>query len=185
MQTLALTLNMSGALRQQGKIAESGPYYRRAYDGFRVKYGQDLLRTLIAQNNFANYLIDDAKAAEAVAMATEAVNLALARTVREQSHHSRRIPLHARQGIVRGTSVCGGRKRTARSLDAALRRNGQRTPRTPAASPKKLAELKRALKQEAAAAQVMHGARCTCWLSAKRNWHHDLTAQRTGWKQRS
>jgi tetratricopeptide (TPR) repeat protein len=148
-QTLALTLNMSGALRQQGKVAESGPYYRRAYDGFRAKYGPDHLRTLIAQNNFANYLIDDGKSAEAVAMATEAVDRS------REPYASNRIIL-GEFHFTLGKALFAARRyadaekelREAWTLRSEEMGAGAEDARDVA---KKLAELKRALKQEGAA----------------------------------
>lgn len=63
--TLGMVTNLAGALRQQGtpeKIAESGPYYRRAADGFLALYGPDHPRALITRSNLGNYLLDTGEA---------------------------------------------------------------------------------------------------------------------------
>ncbi|MEO8670892.1 MAG: serine/threonine-protein kinase [Tahibacter sp.] len=62
LQVLMIVSNMAGALRMQGKVAESGPYYQRAYESFLARSGPDNPSTLIAENNYANYLIDVDKA---------------------------------------------------------------------------------------------------------------------------
>ncbi|HSX60343.1 MAG TPA: tetratricopeptide repeat protein [Tahibacter sp.] len=148
-QTLALALNMSGALRQQGKVAESGPYYRRAYDGFLVKYGPDHLRTLIAQNNLANYLIDDRKPAEAVALAREAVTRA------REPYASNRIILgefHFTLGKALFAAGKLGDAETELTQAWRLRSEEMGADAEDARDvAKKLAELKRAQKQEPAA----------------------------------
>ncbi|MBS0589521.1 MAG: serine/threonine protein kinase, partial [Proteobacteria bacterium] len=54
--------NLAGALRQQGtadKIAESGAYYRRAYEYGLRHFGPDHPNTIIAQTNYANYFADN------------------------------------------------------------------------------------------------------------------------------
>lgn len=59
--TLGMVTNLAGALRQQGtpgKIAESGPYYERAADGFQALYGPDHPRALMTRSNLGNYLLD-------------------------------------------------------------------------------------------------------------------------------
>lgn len=59
--TLGMVTNLAGALRQQGtpdKIAESGPYYRRAADGFLALYGPTHPRALMTRSNLGNYLLD-------------------------------------------------------------------------------------------------------------------------------
>ena len=59
--TLNIVSNLGGALRQQGtpeKIAESGPYYKRALDGEIKKYGEKHPNTIRARHNYGNYLLD-------------------------------------------------------------------------------------------------------------------------------
>lgn len=59
--TLGMITNLAGALRQQGsaeKIAESGPWYRRAADGFLALYGPDHPRSLMTRSNLGNFLLD-------------------------------------------------------------------------------------------------------------------------------
>lgn len=148
-QTLALALNMSGALRQQGKVAESGPYYRRAYEGFRAKYGPDNLRTLIAQNNLANYLIDDGKPADATALAREAVDRA------REPYASNRIVLGEFHFTLGKALFAAGRLAEA---DVELQQSWRLRSEEMGADAQdardvagKLAALKRAQKQEAAA----------------------------------
>ncbi len=68
--TVEIVGNLGGALRQQGtpeKIAESGPYYKRAMDESLKKYGEKHQNTIIATHNYANYLLDVNKVEEAVA----------------------------------------------------------------------------------------------------------------------
>lgn len=54
--------NLAGALRQQGKVAESGPYYRKALDNARALYGEDNMTTIMARTNHAFWLLDDGQA---------------------------------------------------------------------------------------------------------------------------
>jgi non-specific serine/threonine protein kinase/serine/threonine-protein kinase len=59
--TLGMITNLAGALRQQGsaeKIAESGPWYHRAADGFLAAYGPDHPRSLMTRSNLGNFLLD-------------------------------------------------------------------------------------------------------------------------------
>lgn len=59
--TINFVSNLAGALRQQGtpdKIAASGPYYKRAYDAMRRKYGARHPGTIIATGNYGNYFLD-------------------------------------------------------------------------------------------------------------------------------
>ena len=68
--TVEIVGNLGGALRQQGtpeKIAESGPYYKRAMDESLKKYGEKHQNTVMATHNYANYLLDVDKVDEAVA----------------------------------------------------------------------------------------------------------------------
>ncbi|WP_386066784.1 tetratricopeptide repeat protein [Tahibacter sp. UC22_41] len=148
-QTLALVLNMSGALRQQGKVAESGPYYRRAYDGFLARYGADNLRTLIAQNNLANYLIDAGQSREAIALARSAVERA------SQAYASNRIVLAEFHFTLGKALFAAGRTGEAepelvRAWELRAAEMGATAEDTRDVA-RKLAELKRAQKQEAAA----------------------------------
>ncbi|HEX3895466.1 MAG TPA: serine/threonine-protein kinase [Rudaea sp.] len=68
--TVEIVGNLGGALRQQGtpeKIAESGPYYKRAMDESLKKYGEKHANTVMATHNYANYLLDVGKTDEAIA----------------------------------------------------------------------------------------------------------------------
>ncbi len=68
--TIEIVSNLAGALRQQGtpqKIAESGPYYERALDAVRKRYGEKNQNTVMATHNYANYLLDVGKVDDAVA----------------------------------------------------------------------------------------------------------------------
>jgi non-specific serine/threonine protein kinase/serine/threonine-protein kinase len=68
--TVEIVGNLGGALRQQGtpeKIAESGPYYKRAMDESLKKYGEKHQNTVMATHNYANYLLDVGKVDEAIA----------------------------------------------------------------------------------------------------------------------
>ena len=74
--TLNVVSNLAGALRQQGtpeKIAESGPYYRRSFEGVRKKFGDKHMNTIIATHNYANYLLDVGDTAQATAMQRQAL----------------------------------------------------------------------------------------------------------------
>lgn len=74
--TLNIVSNLAGALRQQGtpeKIAESGPYYKRAYDAVRRKYGEKSQNSIIATHNYANYLLDIGDTAQATALQRQAL----------------------------------------------------------------------------------------------------------------
>ncbi|WP_369935090.1 protein kinase domain-containing protein [Xanthomonas tesorieronis] len=59
--------NLAGALRQQGKVAESGPYYRKALDSARTRYPEDHPTTIMARTNHAFWLLDDGQAQAAAA----------------------------------------------------------------------------------------------------------------------
>ncbi|MEP6484224.1 MAG: serine/threonine-protein kinase [Rudaea sp.] len=68
--TVEIVSNLGGALRQQGtpeKIAESGPYYQRALDETRARYGDKSQNTVMATHNYGNYLLDVDKVDEAIA----------------------------------------------------------------------------------------------------------------------
>ena len=59
--TLNIVSNLGGALRQQAtpeKIAQSGPYYKRALDGESKRYGEKHPNTIRARHNYGNYLLD-------------------------------------------------------------------------------------------------------------------------------
>jgi len=74
--TINTANNLAGALRQQGtpeKIAESGPYYKRALDGTRKKFGERHMNTIIATHNYANYLLDVGDIAQAVRLQQQAL----------------------------------------------------------------------------------------------------------------
>jgi eukaryotic-like serine/threonine-protein kinase len=76
--TTNIVSNLAGALRQQGtpqKIAESGPYYRRALDGARKKSGDKHPNTIMATHNYANYVLDTGDAAQAIALQNQALAL--------------------------------------------------------------------------------------------------------------
>ncbi|HEY2346356.1 MAG TPA: serine/threonine-protein kinase [Xanthomonadaceae bacterium] len=69
--TLIVVANLGGALRQQGtpqKLAESGPYYLRAYQGFRRKYGDKYPDSIMATGNYGNYLLNVGDVKQAIAM---------------------------------------------------------------------------------------------------------------------
>jgi len=74
--TLNVVSNLAGALRQQGtpeKVAESGPYYRRALEGVRKRFGDKHMNTIIATHNYANYLLDIGDTAQAIALQQQAL----------------------------------------------------------------------------------------------------------------
>ncbi len=74
--TLNIVANLAGALRQQGtpeKIAESGPYYKRAYDAILRKYGDNNQNAVIATHNYANYLLEVGDTAQATALQRKAL----------------------------------------------------------------------------------------------------------------
>ncbi|HTD28427.1 MAG TPA: serine/threonine-protein kinase [Xanthomonadaceae bacterium] len=78
--TLTVVGNLAGALRQQEtpqKIAESGPYYVRAYEGMRKKFGDKHPDTIMATGNYGNYLLEVGKVEQAVAMEQTALKGAL------------------------------------------------------------------------------------------------------------
>jgi eukaryotic-like serine/threonine-protein kinase len=74
--TINIVSNLGGALRQQGtpeKIAESGPYYKRALDSTRKKYGDRHPNTIKATHNYANYLLDVGDTTQAIALQQQVV----------------------------------------------------------------------------------------------------------------
>lgn len=74
--TINIISNLAGALRQQGtpeKIAESGPYYKRAYDTALKKYGEKHQNAIIATGNYANYLLDIGDTTQAIALNQQAL----------------------------------------------------------------------------------------------------------------
>jgi len=122
---------------------------RRAYEGFLKLSGPDHLRTLIAQNNLANYLIDAGESREAVALARSAVERA------SQPYASNRIVLAEFHFTLGKALFAAGRSgdaepelKQAWELRAAEMGASAEDTRDVA---RKLAELKRAQKQEAAA----------------------------------
>lgn len=64
--TNLVVANLGGALRQQGKVEESGPYYLRAYENALARYGEMHWRPLMAQHNYANYLLDAGRVQESL-----------------------------------------------------------------------------------------------------------------------
>jgi hypothetical protein len=85
--TINVVSNLGGALRQQGtpeKIAESGPYYKRAYDSARKKYGDKHPNVVRSTHNYANYLLDAGDTAQAIALQEQAA--AMAREVFGSDH---------------------------------------------------------------------------------------------------
>ncbi len=78
--TVEIVSNLAGALRQQGtpeKIAASGPYYERALDETRKRYGEKNQNTVMATHNYGNYLLDVGKTDEAIATQRHALEYAL------------------------------------------------------------------------------------------------------------
>lgn len=72
--TLMIKGNLAGALRQQGKVDESGPYYLEAMLGNRGLYGTDHPRSIMTLHNYGNWLLDagrtdDAERAQVDALA--------------------------------------------------------------------------------------------------------------------
>jgi eukaryotic-like serine/threonine-protein kinase len=78
--TTEIISNLAGALRQQGtpeKIVASGPYYIRALDESRKRYGEKNQSTVMATHNYGNYLLDVGKTDEAIATQRHALEFAL------------------------------------------------------------------------------------------------------------
>src|SRR5262249_58491518 len=74
--TINIVNNIAGAMRQQGipeKIAASGPFYKRALDGTRNKFGERHMNTIIATHNYANYLLDVGDVAQATELQQHAL----------------------------------------------------------------------------------------------------------------
>jgi non-specific serine/threonine protein kinase/serine/threonine-protein kinase len=74
--TINIVSNLGGALRQQGtpeKIAESGPYYKRALDSTLKKYGAKHPNAIKATHNYANYLLDVGDTTQAIALQQQVV----------------------------------------------------------------------------------------------------------------
>jgi non-specific serine/threonine protein kinase/serine/threonine-protein kinase len=93
--TINIVSNLAGALRQQGipqMIAASGPYYKRALDSTRKKYGERHMNTIIATHNYANYLLDVGDVEQAArlqqqALATSTVVLGADHPVTGEIHY--------------------------------------------------------------------------------------------------
>ncbi|MFC0154779.1 tetratricopeptide repeat protein [Xanthomonas dyei] len=67
MDTLMVEANLAGALRQQGKVAEAGPYYREALERTRAVFGDDAPATISMRSNHAFWLLDAGQAAASLA----------------------------------------------------------------------------------------------------------------------
>jgi non-specific serine/threonine protein kinase/serine/threonine-protein kinase len=68
--------NLAGALRQQAtpeKIAESGRYYKRAFDYAQHRYGLRHPNTIVAQSNYANYFADTGDLQKAIELDRQAL----------------------------------------------------------------------------------------------------------------
>lgn len=68
--------NLGGALRQQGtpeKIAESGPYYQRAYEYALRRFGATHPNTIAAQSNYANFFTDTGNLDKAIELDRQAL----------------------------------------------------------------------------------------------------------------
>ncbi|MBS0194804.1 MAG: serine/threonine protein kinase [Proteobacteria bacterium] len=79
--TINVVSNLAGALRQQGmpdKVAASGPYYQRAYETIRRKFGDKHPNTIIATGNYGNYFLDIGQTVRAIELERTAVAGALA-----------------------------------------------------------------------------------------------------------
>ncbi len=86
-QTLTLHSNLGGALRQQGtpeKIAEAGPHYRAAMEGFIAKDGPESPSAIRTRSNYANWLLDDGQVRKSYEEQLQV--LALARRVFGEKH---------------------------------------------------------------------------------------------------
>ncbi len=59
--------NLGGALRQQGKVAEAGPHYRYAMEHALQHKGPEAPLTLFTRHNYANWMLDNGQAQEALA----------------------------------------------------------------------------------------------------------------------
>ena len=70
--TLMIHGNLGGALRQQGKIEESGPHYLRAMEGNRKIYGTDHPRSVMTLHNYGNWLLDAGRIEHAAQTQAEA-----------------------------------------------------------------------------------------------------------------
>ena len=78
--TINIVSNLGGALRQQGtpeKIAASGPYYKRALESARKKFGDKHPNVVRATHNYGNYLLDVGDTEQAIATQEQAVAMAL------------------------------------------------------------------------------------------------------------
>jgi tetratricopeptide (TPR) repeat protein len=78
--TINIVNNLAGALRQQGTpemIAASGPYYKRALDSARRKYGDKHPNAFRSMHNYANYLLDIGDTTQAVTLQQQAAAASL------------------------------------------------------------------------------------------------------------
>ncbi|WP_269792568.1 serine/threonine-protein kinase [Stenotrophomonas sp. Iso1] len=55
---------LGSALREQGKVAEAGPYYRAAMEWNTKRFGPESQGTVIARHNHANWLLDAGQAVQ-------------------------------------------------------------------------------------------------------------------------
>jgi tetratricopeptide (TPR) repeat protein len=73
--TLMVVGNIGGALRQQGKVEASGPYYQRAADALRDRFGPGHPRALQTRHNYGNYLFDAGRYQDAYDTQAEVIRL--------------------------------------------------------------------------------------------------------------
>ena len=74
LMTLAMRSNYAGALRQGGRVADSEPHYRAAYEGITAKLGRDHVRSVMVTHNYANYLLDSGDWERAIELQQQALD---------------------------------------------------------------------------------------------------------------
>lgn len=106
---------LASSLRQQGKVAEAGPYYRRAMEWNIERFGAEALPALPVRHNHANWLLSDGQP-EAAAAEQRAL-LEIARSSFGETHHLTR---HVLRELAEAELVLGRLDDARRNALAAL-----------------------------------------------------------------
>ena len=113
--TMAAQGMLASSLRQQGKVAEAGPYYRRAMEWNAERFGPESLNALVMRHNYANWLLSDGQAREAAS--EQAILLGIVRRLFGDTHQLTR---HVLKGLAEAQLALGDTTEARRNALASL-----------------------------------------------------------------
>lgn len=113
--TMSVRAMLASSLRQQGKVAEAGPHYRRAMEWNAERFGPESPQALIARHNHANWLLSDGQAPAAVDE-----QLAVLEVVRDKLGDTHQLARHALRELAEAQLVLGRLDEARRNALAAI-----------------------------------------------------------------